>query len=444
MPTRADRPPTELQTFAAGTTDGDVERETIRRVTARLLPLLFPLYVGAYLDRTNVSLAALQMNQDLGLSTAAYGLGSGLFFVGYALFEVPSNLILARVGARRWIARIGITWGFLACAMMLVRGPRSFYAIRFILGFAEAGFFPGIVYYFGDWFPERQRARAIASFMAAVPLSSALGGPLGGSLLSLSGHLGLAGWQWLFLVEGVPSVILGLVVLFFLTDRPADAEWLTPEQRRWLSERLDRERAARASSSEASLRRALGSAALWQLTAVYLFGLCAWLGALYFAPVMIRDTLGLGTTAVGFTIGGLGIVGLVAMLWNGAHSDATGERVVHTAAPMLVVACGLLVAALVPSPAALVVGFALVFLGSNAFLPVFWCTPTALLSGTAAAGGIAVINSIGNLGGFFAPSLLGALKDRTGTFTSGLLTLAVAAVVSVALMLPFRARSRAS
>jgi ACS family tartrate transporter-like MFS transporter len=422
------------------TDDGELERATVRRVSARLLPLLFPLYIANYLDRTNVSLAALQMNKDLGLSTAVYGLGSGIFFVGYALFELPSNLILARVGARRWIARIALTWGILACTMMFVRGPRSFYTVRFLLGFAEAGFFPGIVYYFGDWFPQRYRARAIASFMAAVPLSSALGGPLGGSLLSLNGNLGLAGWQWLFLIEGVPSILLGIVVLLYLVDRPENAAWLTDEQRAWLRGRLDRERQARADVSEANLARALGRGTLWHLTAIYLFGLCAWLGALYFAPVMIRDGLGVGTTAVGFIVGALGLVGLTGMLANGTHSDSTGERVAHTAVPMIVVALGLLVAAVLPGRAALLAGFALVYLGSNAFLPVFWCVPTALLRGTAAAGGIAVINAIGNLGGFFAPSLLGALKDRTGAFTSGLLILSVAAVASAILVLPFRRR----
>jgi ACS family tartrate transporter-like MFS transporter len=317
----------------------------------------------------------------------------------------------------------------------------SFYAIRFLLGFAEAGFFPGIVYYFGDWYPERQRARAIASFMAAVPLSSAIGGPLGGALLSFSGQFGLAGWQWLFLVEGVPSVLLGLVVFFFLTDRPQDAGWLTTDQREWLCGKLERERHARVSSSEGNLLRALGSWTLWRLTGAYLLGLCAWLGALYFAPVLVRDGLHIGNAMVGLAIGGFGMVGLVAMLANGAHSDKTGERVVHTALPMLVVACGFVLAALVPAPSALLAALALIYLGSNAFLPVFWCVPTALLRGTAAAGGIAVINSIGNLGGFFAPSLLGALKDRTGSFTSGLLTLGVLAISSALVVLSFRGKS---
>lgn len=418
--------------------DSALERETVRRVGVRLIPFLFLMFIAAYLDRTNVSLAALQMNQDLGLSATVYGLGSGIFFVGYALFEVPSNLILSRVGARRWMARIAITWGLLAAAMIFVRGPRSFYTVRFLLGFAEAGFFPGIIYYLGDWFPERQRARAIAGFMIAVPLSSTIGGPLGGVLLSLSGSLGLAGWQWLFLVEAIPSVILGLMAFFYLTDRPEDASWLSTDQRAWLCGRLERERTARASSAEGDLLRAFGSITLWQLAAIYLLGVSAWLGALYFAPIMIQSVFGVSSTSVGLIIGALGIAGLAGMLGNGIHSDATGERVIHIVAALIVNAIGLAIPALVPGRAALIAGFVLIYVGANAFLPAFWCVPTLLLRGTAAAGGIAAINAIGNLGGFFAPSLLGALKDRHGTFTSGLLTLSIVAVAAAVLVLPFR------
>ncbi len=436
MPTRTERTTIDRPFDAPPGHDAELERETLRRVSARLLPLLFLMFIAAYLDRTNVSLAALQMNRDLGLSAAAYGLGSGIFFIGYALFEVPSNLILARVGARRWMARIALTWGVLACAMMFVRGPRSFYTVRFLLGIAEAGFFPGIIYYLSGWFPERRRARAIAGFMVAVPLSSAIGGPMGGALLSLSGTLGLAGWQWLFLVEGIPSVLLGVVAFLFLTDRPEDAAWLSPEQRDWLRARLDAERIGR--GSETSFARALGRGSLWLLALVYLFGISALLGTTYFAPVMIRDAFGMSTTGVGLTVGVLGLVGLVGILANGVHSDATDERVLHTAVPMLVVAIGYAVAALVPSPAALLAGFALIYLGANAFMPAFWCVPTGLLEGTAAAGGIAVINSIGNLGGFFAPSLLGALKDRTGNYVGGLLTLGVVSVLAAVLVLRHR------
>ncbi len=420
-------------------TDSDaLEAETLRRVSWRLLPILFLLFVAAFLDRTNVSLAALEMNRDLKLSAAVYGLGSGIFFIGYALFEVPSNLILARVGARRWMARIAITWGLLACCMVFVRGQKSFFTIRFLLGFAEAGFFPGIIYYLGGWFPERLRARAISRFMFGVPLSSFIGGPMASWLLSLRGVGTLAGWQWLFLVEGIPSIVLGVVAFFYLTDRPADAHWLRPDQRQWLATRLEQERAASAPTSESDLVRALGRGTLWLLAAVYLLGLLSWSGAAYFAPIVIRDLTGIGTREVGLVVSGLGAAGLIGMFLNGVHSDSTDERVLHTSAPMFVVAAGLLVSAFLPDPRLLILGFALVYFGANAFLPVFWCVPTALLRGTAAAGGIAVINSIGNLAGFFAPTLLGALKDRTGVYTSGLVFLAVTAVAAGLLVLRFR------
>ncbi|HET7459178.1 MAG TPA: MFS transporter, partial [Gemmatimonadaceae bacterium] len=223
--------------------DAALERETMRAVTRRLVPFLFVLYIFNFLDRSNVGLAALQMNRDLGFSTQAFGFGAGIFFVGYALFEVPSNLLLIRVGARRWIARIMITWGILASALMFVRTPTQFYALRFALGVAEAGFFPAILYYLSQWYPAAMRARSLSWFMIAIPLSGALGGPLGGWLLGFGGKLGLAGWQWLFLVEGIPSVVLGVVVLRWLTERPEDARWLAPEQRAWLASRLERDRA---------------------------------------------------------------------------------------------------------------------------------------------------------------------------------------------------------
>src|SRR6476619_5296219 len=219
----------------------EIERRTMRKVSLRLLPLLFLLYIASYLDRTNVGIAALQMNKAIGLSAAAYGLGAGIFFIGYALFEVPSNVILARVGARRWIARIAITWGLLSCAMLFAQGPLSFYALRFLLGIAEAGYFPGIIFYLSHWFPQRYRARAISRFMIGIPLSSMLGGPLGGMLLGLNGTLGLAGWQWLFLVEGIPAVVLGVVVWRTLLERPADATWLATHERDWLTSELSRD-----------------------------------------------------------------------------------------------------------------------------------------------------------------------------------------------------------
>jgi ACS family tartrate transporter-like MFS transporter len=415
-----------------------LETTTMRKVSLRVLPLLFVLYIAAFLDRTNVGLASLQMNRDLGLSAAAYGFGAGVFFIGYGLFEVPSNLLLARVGARRWIARIAITWGVLACAMLFVRGATSFYILRFLLGAAEAGCFPGIVFYLSQWFPERQRASAMSRFMVSIPLSGVIGGPLGGALLSLHGFHGLAGWQWLFLVEGIPSILLGIAVLFFLTDRPEEAQWLAPMEREWLTGRLESERLARVGVSEASVFKALTSGMVWWLAALYFLAIAAELGPVFFGPVLVKDALHIGSTGVGLVIGAIGLAGVAGMLLNGAHSDRTEERIAHAAIPMLLMTVGFAMSALAHQGVLIVLGLVLISIGVNAFLPVFWCVPSTLLTGSAAAGGIALINSIGNLGGFFAPNILGFGKVATGSYTNGLLLLGGLALVAGLMMIPVR------
>jgi ACS family tartrate transporter-like MFS transporter len=397
---------------------------------------LFTLYIAAFLDRTNVGLAALQMNRDLGLSAAAYGFGAGVFFVGYGLLEVPSNLMLARVGARRWIARIALTWGVLACAMMFIRGPIGFYVVRFLLGAAEAGAFPGIVYFLSEWFPERQRASAMSRFMISIPLSGAIGGPLGGALLSFSGKFGLAGWQWLFLVEGVPSILLGVAIFFLLTDRPEDADWLSTEQRSWLTTTIANERAARAGIAESSVAKSLTSGVVWWLAILYLLAICAELGPIFFGPVLVGDALHVGSTTVGLVMGGIGVAGVVGMLVNGALSDRSGERVMHASIAMFVMTAGFVVCATSHGGVSMVAGLVLASIGVNAFLPVFWCVPSVLLSGSAAASGIALINSIGNLGGFFAPNILGFGKVATGSYTNGLVTLGILALIAALMMLP--------
>jgi ACS family tartrate transporter-like MFS transporter len=398
---------------------------TMRRVAWRLLPLLFPLYVVSFVDRTNVSLAALQMNRDLGFSAAVYGFGAGVFFLGYALLEVPSNLVLARVGARRWIGRIAISWGLLASAMMLVRSAEAFYAVRFLLGAAEAGFFPGVVYYLGQWFPERQRARAISAFMLGVPLSVAIGGPLGGSLLSLDGRSGLAGWQWLFILEGVPAVLLGVAALRWLTDRPEDAGWLSAAEREWLRARLDEERRLSGGWREESLRRAIGSPTFWRLSVPYVVvGLTSY-ALIYWAPMLVREILELDELGVGLVIGGIGLTGGVGMIVNGIHSDQSGERVRHAAVPLLIAALGFAAATARSLPMVAMAGLALAITGLYAFLPVFWCLPARVLGGTAAAGGIALLNSVGSLGGFVGPTVLGLVKQGTGSFAGGLLAAGV-------------------
>jgi ACS family tartrate transporter-like MFS transporter len=420
----------------------ELRRATVRKVAWRLLPPLFLLYITSFLDRTNLGLASLQMNRDLALSATAYALGAGVFFFGYGLFEVPSNLILARVGARKWIARIAITWGLAASAMMFVRGTPSFYALRFVLGLAEDGFFPGIIWYLGRWFPERERARAISWFMIGIPLSAVIGGPVGGALLSLNGRLGLHGWQWLFLVEGLPAIVLGVAALFVLTDAPEDARWLSDAERDWLTGELRRERAAGAGAERADVKRALLGAATWWLALLYLFALSAELGPIFFGPILVRDALALGDSGTGLVMGVIGIAGVGGMLANSAHSDRTGERFVHSAAPLVVVAAGFAMIA-IGGAGWTITGLIAVSIAISAFLPAFWCVPSAMFTGTAAAAAIALINSIGNLGGYLGPTLLGKAKDATGSYSTGLLILGGLALAAAVMIMILRESRKA-
>ena len=417
--------------------DAALARATMRRVSLRLLPFLFVLYIVNYLDRTNVGVAALRMNEDLRFSSSVYGLGAGIFFVGYALFEVPSNLLLMRFGARRWIARIMITWGLVATAMMFVRTPLQFYALRVLLGFAEAGFFPGIVYYLSQWFPAEERARAGARFMIAIPLSGAVGGPLGGWLLGFDGLWGLAGWQWLFLVEGVPAVLLGFVVLRWLTERPADADWLSPAQREWLVGRLRAEQGAHPHAAMPPLR-ALASPAVWAASLPYFLMLVAWYGFVFWVPTLVRDALGSTDTNTGLVLGAIAVVAALALLGVGTSSDRTGERPLHAAACAAAAAVGFALAALGPTGVSRVAGLALAQAGVMAFLAPFWVLPTVLLSGGAAAVGIALVNAIGSVGGFVGPNVVGVFRDVTGSTTGAMLVLSVLTLVAAALCVALR------
>jgi len=410
-------------------------------VTWRLLPFLFVLYVFNFLDRTNVGIAALQMNRDLRFSATAYGLGAGIFFIGYALFEVPSNLILARVGARRWIARIMVTWGILASATMFVRTPMQFYVIRFLLGLAEAGFFPGIIYYLGQWFPTEQRARAMSRFIIAIPLSGALGNPLGAWLLGFDGYRGLAGWQWLFLIEGLPSVLLGFVVLAWLTDRPADAHWLRPEQREWLMERLRRE-SATVAALHVTTWRALLLPAVWLLALLYFLMMTLMYSYTFWAPILIRDGLGASNLRTGLITGGIAFVAAAGILAGAASSDRSRERFLHITASLVIACAGALGAALLPSPVGRAVGLAVMFVGQLSAMGPFWSIPTLLLQGTAAAAAIALVNSFGNVGGFAGPYLLGYLKDATGGTAGSFLALAGVGLAAAGMPLLLRQKLR--
>jgi MFS transporter, ACS family, tartrate transporter len=422
--------------------DATLEAATTRRVTRHLMPLLFILYVVCFLDRTNVGFAALQMNRDLGFGPAVYGLGAGIFFLGYALFEVPGNMVLARVGARRWLGRIAISWGAIAAAMMFVREPQGFYAMRFLLGVAEAGFFPGVIYYLTQWFPERQRARAMSRFMVSIPIAGAVGGALGGLLLGLDGRLGLAGWQWLFLLEGLPAVVLGFAAIRWLPDKPQDARWLPENERAWLLGRLAAEARARSRDDRSSLRTVFTSPVVWWLATPYFLMSLAIYALILWQPTLVSELAGLDTNGVAVALTASGLAGAVAMLLMGVLSDRSGRRVFHAAGTLLVAAAGASIAALATDRLVVVVALIIAASAGTAFLPVYWCVPPRFLSGSVAAVGVALINSLGNLGGFAGPAALGAVRGASGGFTSGLLAIGGTCVVAALVMLSVqRARS---
>ena len=426
--------------FPTSTASGSaLERATLRAVSRRLIPFLFVLYVVSFLDRVNVGFAALEMNRDLGLTPAVYGFGAGIFFIGYSLFEVPSNLILAHTGARLWIARIMITWGLIAASMMFVRGPLSFYLLRFLLGVAEAGFFPGIIFYLSQWFPAAVRARAVARFVTAIPVSGVIGGPISGALLGLHGRLGLAGWQWLFLLEGLPAVVLGVVVLFYLPDRPEGATWLAAEQRRWLMERLAAERDRCVERHDFSVVRTLSSGVVWQIGLLGFLSISFGQYALgLWLPQILRGFSGLSNLQVGFVSAVPNLAAAIAMVIFAAHSDRTGERTLHIATASAVAAIGFLGSALVQSPGLAVMFLSIAAAGLLSAHGPFWPLPSKFLTGTAAAGGIALINSLANLSGFVGPYAIGLLNSGNGDFRRGLLLLAIVPVAGMALALRLR------
>jgi MFS transporter, ACS family, tartrate transporter len=420
-----------------------LEARTIGKVSARLIPFLMICYFIAYLDRVNVGFAALTMNKSLGLTATMFGFGSGIFFLTYFLFEVPSNLALDRFGARKWIARIMFSWGILSGLMAFIPNiaqatglgnEATFYILRALLGFAEAGFFPGIIFYLTLWYPSVYRGRIVGAFMAAIPLSSAIGSPISGMILGMNGIGGLEGWQWLFIIEAAPAILLAFVTYFYLTDIPADAQWLEADERGWLRERLDAERRQREAAQTLSVLEVMRNPRVWALALVY-FGLVACnYGVGFWLPQIIK-AFGLSNFATGWVTAIPYAIGAAFMVWYGYHSDATGERKGHTAIGLLIAAAGIAASTLTGNPALTIIAFTIGACGVFGTLPVFWTLPTAVLSGTAAAAGIAVINSIGNLAGFAGPYAMGWIKDATGSFTGGLLLIAALAIVAMAIVL---------
>ena len=415
--------------------DQSTQRETLSRVSWRLLPLLFALYIFNFVDRTNVGLAALQMNRDLNLSSAAFGFGAGVFFIGYALLEVPSNLLLVRFGARRWIARIAITWGACNMLLMFVRTPIQFYLVRFLIGAAEAGFFPAILYYLSTWYPVSMRARSSARFMIAIPLSGAIGGPLGAQLLRLQGVAGLRGWQWLFLVEGVPSVLLGLLVFLYLPDSPETANWLTAPQRDWLTWTLNRDAQEAVAPHGLPPLRALANPVIWLAGLPLFFLNFAGYGYIFWGPTIIRDGLHVSTSTTGWIIGAFAMLSAIALLWAGGLADRTVRRPLHAAFWSVVAAGACIGAACLPSPYAKLACLGLVQIAGSAFLPSYVAIPTILLNGPSVAIGVALVNSIGNVAGFLAPNLIGTLRGTPNGDAGTFLLLALFALAAAVILL---------
>ena len=414
--------------------DAALEQRTMPKVYMRLLPFVFACYFLCYLDRINVGFAALTMNKDLGLDPAIYGMAAGAFFWGYFLFEVPSNLILEKVGARIWIARIMVTWGLLSGATAFCTGPWSFMTVRFLLGIAEAGLFPGMVLYFTYWFPDRHRARIVSAFTLALPFAVALGAPVSTGFLELDGMLGLAGWKWMYLLEAAPTIILGIAVLFYMTDRPAVANWLAADERNWLSSTLEHERRQIESHGVVSLMRSFWDPTVVLLTVNYLGIVTASLGMLIFLPQIIK-TLGFTNMQVGWVTMIPYLCGAASMMFVGWLSDRTGERRWNLFVTCALGCVGLVICGLYVNSYWAIVGMSIAAIGFYGTKGPFWAMPPMFLTGSAAAASIAWINSVGNLGGFFGPSIVGWAKEITGSYAGGVYALSAFALMSAIISL---------
>jgi ACS family tartrate transporter-like MFS transporter len=415
---------------------GEARRSAIAKAAWRLLPFLCLCYIVNFLDRVNVGFAALAMNQDLGFTPSIFGTGAGIFFIGYFLFEIPSNLALQRFGARIWIARIMISWGVVATAMAFVHSETSFYAMRFLLGVAEAGFFPGIILYLTYWFPARERARIVSLFMAAVPLATVVGGPLSGALLELHGLGGLKGWHWLFIVEGLPAILLGLIALKALDDGPAHADWLSKDERQALADTLAAEAKVTREVGYAGVGQALTRPRVLVLALLYFCLVVGLYGIGFWMPQVIQ-TFGLDPLRIGFLTAVPYLFAAIAMVLWGMSSDRSGERILHVAVPLFLAALAFAWSAAALPLALTMIALTLAAVGIYAAIGTFWSLPTAILTGTGAAAGLALVNAVGNLGGFAGPSIVGVIRQATGSFTVALLFLAGAMALGGAIALLF-------
>lgn len=423
----------------------DVQTRTMAKVIGRFVPLLTICFIAAFLDRVNVGFAALTMNKDLGLSASVFGLGAGLFFLGYFVFEVPSNLLLERFGARLWIARIMLTWGLVSGATAFIHNDTSFYILRVLLGIAEAGFFPGIIYYFTLWIPKSYRALTGSTLMAAMPLASVIGSPVSGLLMSLNGLWGLKGWQLMFLFEAIPSILLALAVLIVLRDKPEQAEWLAADEKKWLTETLAKERAENPVVVHQGFWSIVCNPVIVMLSIAY-FGVTGFnYGMSFFLPQIVKG-FNLSVIMIGLVSALPFVFGALGMIWWGRRSDRKNERYVHMLLPLLLAVIGLGGSTLVAIPAIKLALLCLASFGVFSAIPVFWTLPPALLGPASAAAGIAFVNSIGNLSGFVNPYIVGIVKDATGKFDGGLQIISGFGVIAM-LILAFviqRHQTRAS
>jgi MFS transporter, ACS family, tartrate transporter len=421
------------------------EHAILARITWRLLPLLFLCYIVAYVDRINVGFAKLQLQQALGIEPAVfgsvYGFGAGLFFIGYFLFEIPSNLLLHRIGARIWIARIMVAWGLISMAMVFIHNTTMFFAMRFLLGVAEAGFFPGVVLYLTYWFPARDRARTVALFATGAVIAGIIGSPVSGVVLGLDGLAGLAGWQWLFVLEGAPAVVLGVVVLACLPNGPAQARWLATSERAWIESRLAEEAALLGQRQRHRLVDAFTSRRVWLLCLLYFLLNVGGYGYEMWLPTIVKEFSGASDATVGLLNAVPYLAAAVAMLLVGRYSDRTGQRRLPVALGAMASAVGFVLSGWLLDPYLAMAALVLAFVGLKSTLGPFWALGTASLSGTAAAGGIALINSVGNLGGFVGPYAVGVIKDQTGSHLAALMTLGVALLAMGLLALTIRKAS---
>jgi MFS transporter, ACS family, tartrate transporter len=412
------------------------------KITLRLVPLLFICYIIAYVDRINVGFAKLQLREVLGVDErvfgSVYGLGAGLFFIGYFLFEVPSNLILQRVGARIWIARIMIVWGIVSSTMMFISSTTSFYFIRFLLGVAEAGFYPGVILYLTYWFPDKERAHTVALFATGTVIAGIVGSPISGAILELHNLGGLQGWQWLFLLEGIPAVIIGLIVIFVLPDRPQKARWLSSAEKAWIQSRLDEETLQSRGRAHFRLSEAFMSGRIWLLCFIYFLLTVGIYGYEMWLPSIIKEFSGLSYSIVGLINAIPYLIAVVVMLLIGYHSDKTGERRWHVAVAAFSAAVGFGFSAWLHNPYFAMAAIMVALVGLKSAMGPFWALSTTFLSGTAAAGGIALINSVGNLGGFVGPTLVGVVNDRTGSIKISLWILGGALLLMGILILTIR------